>query len=163
LNSRLHHRQICHCDPSLASPSPPALSFGLLSSPSTFQLSDLATFQRSSLISFPCHTSEKSPANSNHCHSSKNTLPQVLCLPHIQAPPPGCPLPLSRSSSASLSGIRTIDPHTGSDSASDSDSVPPSRPIPRRYRHESCLSAKWLQSRVALGQAMRLKGGDRWG
>ena len=39
--------------------------------------------------SFPCHRSEKSPANSKYCHTSENPLPQVLCLPHIQDPPGG--------------------------------------------------------------------------
>ena len=29
---------------------------------------------RSAPISFPCHTSEKSPANSNHCHTSKTAF-----------------------------------------------------------------------------------------
>ena len=37
--------------------------------------------------SFACHTSAKSSAKSNHCHTSKNPLPQLLYLPHIQAPP----------------------------------------------------------------------------
>src|SRR5260370_42463680 len=46
-----------------------------------------STFQLSSLNSFPCRTSEELPANSNHCHTSKNPFPQVLCLPHIQDPP----------------------------------------------------------------------------
>jgi hypothetical protein len=46
---------------------------------------------RSSPNFFPCHTSEKSPAKSNHCHRSQNPLPQVLCLPHIQDPPRGVP------------------------------------------------------------------------
>src|SRR6266849_1201764 len=36
--------------------------------------------------SFPCHTCRKSPAKSNHCHTSKMPLPQALCLPHIRAP-----------------------------------------------------------------------------
>ncbi len=41
-----------------------------------------------------CHTSEKSPANSFICHTSKNGLPQVPCLPHLRYPPGGC-VPLS--------------------------------------------------------------------
>lgn len=36
---------------------------------------------------FVCHTSAKSPAKSNHCHTSKSAISQVLCLPHIQDPP----------------------------------------------------------------------------
>ena len=36
-----------------------------------------------------CHRSAKSPPKSFPCHTSKNALPQVLCLPHIQDPPPG--------------------------------------------------------------------------
>ena len=39
--------------------------------------------------SFICHRSEETPCKSFPCHTSKNPLPQVLCLPHIQAPPPG--------------------------------------------------------------------------
>ena len=38
--------------------------------------------------SFICHRSEKSRAKSNHCHTSKNQLPQLLCLPHIRTPLP---------------------------------------------------------------------------
>ena len=36
-----------------------------------------------------CHRSGKSPAKSNHCHTSKNPLLQVLCLPHLGDPPGG--------------------------------------------------------------------------
>src|SRR5438045_8366754 len=36
-----------------------------------------------------CHTSEKSPANSFIYHTSKNSLPQVPCLPHLRHPPGG--------------------------------------------------------------------------
>ena len=35
-----------------------------------------------------CHTSGKSPSKSIVCHTSKNLLPQVLCLPHLRPPPP---------------------------------------------------------------------------
>src|SRR5216684_386552 len=55
----------------------------------TFQPSNLLTCQRSSPKSCLCHTSEKLARNSFACHTSKNSLPQVLYLPHIQAPPPG--------------------------------------------------------------------------
>src|SRR2546430_1793249 len=37
-----------------------------------------------------CHTSEKSPANSFIRHTSKNSLPQVPCLPHLRYPPGLC-------------------------------------------------------------------------
>ena len=37
--------------------------------------------------SFICHRSEETPCKSFPCHTSKNPLPQVLCLPHIQDPP----------------------------------------------------------------------------
>ena len=36
-----------------------------------------------------CHTSEKSPANPFICHTSKNGLQQVPCLPHLRYPPGG--------------------------------------------------------------------------
>src|SRR5260370_15454195 len=97
VNSRLHQRK---CGPH-SSPLASLISTfnfqskiptrsGLSSSfSSTFQPPDPPTFQRSSPISFPCHTSEESPANSNHCHTSKNPFPQVLCFPHIQDPPGG--------------------------------------------------------------------------
>src|SRR5438270_533113 len=38
---------------------------------------------------FTCHTSGKSARKSNHCHTSKKLLPQLLCLPHIRDPPGG--------------------------------------------------------------------------
>src|SRR6266571_2566776 len=38
--------------------------------------------------SFVCHRSEKPNRKSNHCHTSKNQHPQVLCLPHLRLPPP---------------------------------------------------------------------------
>ena len=38
-----------------------------------------------------CHTSEKPPRKFFRCHTSKNGLPQVLCLPHLRPPPlPEC-------------------------------------------------------------------------
>ena len=46
--------------------------------------------------SFICHRSEETPCKSFPCHTSKKPLPQVLCLPHIQAPPPGAPAPAPR-------------------------------------------------------------------
>src|SRR5260370_7224002 len=49
--------------------------------------SQLSTFP--SHNSFPCHTSEKSARKSNHCHTSKISLLQALCLPHIRPPPAG--------------------------------------------------------------------------
>ena len=48
--------------------------------------------------SFSCHRSAKSPAKSNHCHTSKNLLPQVLYLPHLRTPP--LCLPASRGKPA---------------------------------------------------------------
>jgi hypothetical protein len=53
--------------------------------------SSLAPCHRKSCV---CHTSEKSPANLFICHTSKNGLPQVPCLPHLRHPPGGC-APLS--------------------------------------------------------------------
>src|SRR5205823_54603 len=41
---------------------------------------------------FICHTSAKSARKSNHCHTSKKLLPQLLCLPHIRDPPGAYPL-----------------------------------------------------------------------
>src|SRR5216684_129114 len=35
---------------------------------------------------FICHTSAKCAHNSFSCHTSKFTLPQTLCLPHIRDP-----------------------------------------------------------------------------
>lgn len=37
--------------------------------------------------SFICHTSARFVAKSNHCHTSKNPLPQLFCLPHLRPPP----------------------------------------------------------------------------
>lgn len=42
-----------------------------------------------SVKSCVCHRSEKSAAKFFPCHTSKNALPQVLYLPHIQDPPRG--------------------------------------------------------------------------
>ena len=44
-----------------------------------------------------CHRSAKSPSKFFICHTSKNALPQVLCLPHLRVPPggPASPFPLS--------------------------------------------------------------------
>jgi hypothetical protein len=53
------------------------------SSPSA-PYSAFAPRQRRSCV---CHTSEKLPANSFICHTSKNTLPRVPCLPHLRYPP----------------------------------------------------------------------------
>src|SRR5213082_3476079 len=36
-----------------------------------------------------CHRSAKSACKSFSCHTSKNALPQVLCLPHLRHPPGG--------------------------------------------------------------------------
>ncbi len=44
---------------------------------------------RSSPISFPCHTSEKSPANSNHCHTSKIHSRKSFAS-HTSKTPRGC-------------------------------------------------------------------------
>src|SRR5689334_905380 len=38
---------------------------------------------------FICHTSAESAAKSFPCHTSKNPLPQPLCLPHLRHPPGG--------------------------------------------------------------------------
>src|SRR5260370_18924520 len=37
---------------------------------------------------FPCHTSEKSPRNSNHCHTSKTAVFNP-CVCHTSEPPRG--------------------------------------------------------------------------
>lgn len=37
--------------------------------------------------SFICHTSAKCASKSNHCHTSRNPLPQLFCLPHLRPPP----------------------------------------------------------------------------
>src|ERR1700737_4808953 len=55
------------------------------------QPSNVQTFKRL-VKSIICHTSEKYPRNSNHCHTSKNTRLKVLHLPHIQKTPGGGPL-----------------------------------------------------------------------
>ena len=74
---------------------PPLLNLAISVRPAaSFRLFQPATLQRStcqrSSPNFSCHTSEKSPTKSNHCHTSEKPLPQVLCLPHIQEPPGGC-------------------------------------------------------------------------
>src|SRR6266581_1563145 len=56
---------------------------------------------------FPCHTSEKSPHNSNHCHTSKTAVFNP-CVCHTSETPPGGPLfqlgnlPLSCHTSSSF-------------------------------------------------------------
>ena len=53
-------------------------------SPSAHPPENSANSFRLATKSFPCHTSEKRRPKSNHCHRSKNSLPQVLCLPHLR-------------------------------------------------------------------------------
>ena len=48
---------------------------------------------------FISHTSGKSARKSNHCHTSKKLLPQLLCLPHIRTPRGIYPLRRSHQSS----------------------------------------------------------------
>ncbi len=48
-----------------------------------------AAMGRSSPISFPCHTSEKSPANSNHCHTFKTAFRKSFAC-HTSKTPGGC-------------------------------------------------------------------------
>ena len=55
----------------------------------------VASIRYLSAKSFVCHRSEKSPAKSNHCHTSENSLPQPLCLPHIRTPLPGVCSPIN--------------------------------------------------------------------
>src|SRR5229473_4380279 len=61
--------------------------------------------------SFICHTCEKTPANSNHCHRSKITLPQVLCLPHVQDTPSQAPSQTSSRKTLAPSQFGTLPLH----------------------------------------------------
>src|SRR5712664_1007300 len=65
-----------------------ANSFGIQTSTHAPEFSTVNPFESASLSPkfFPCHRSAKRVSNSFACHTSKITLLQALCLPHIRNP-----------------------------------------------------------------------------
>ena len=65
-----------------------ANSFGIHTPRHGPKFTDVNLFESTQLSpkSFICHTSAKCAHNSFSCHTSKFTLPQTLCLPHIRDP-----------------------------------------------------------------------------
>jgi hypothetical protein len=65
-------------------------------------------FAARALLIYPAHfpTICKKAAKPCICHTSKNALPQVLCLPHLRIPP-GVPVPFSSNLERILVAFRT--------------------------------------------------------